>query len=52
MTEVSHRTLIKATGAIGAAILPASWAIETANAAGAIPPTISLICTAAAAQAA
>jgi gluconate 2-dehydrogenase gamma chain len=52
MTEVSRRTLIKATGAIGAAILPAGPASETANAkarAGAIPTPASSICAAAAA---
>ena len=32
MTEVSRRALIKATGAIGAAILPAGAAVETAEA--------------------
>ena len=50
MTEVSRRTLIKATSAIGAAILPAAF--ETANAAtlaGAKPTATSSICGAAAA---
>ena len=53
MTEVSRRTLIKATGAIGAAILPAAPAIGTANAAapaGAIPAATSSICATAAAS--
>jgi len=52
MSEVSRRTLIKATGAIGAAILPAGPAFETANVAtpaGAIPAAASPICAAAAA---
>ena len=38
MTEVSRRALIKATGAIGAAILPAGATIETANAKGPAAP--------------
>jgi nitrous oxide reductase len=32
MTELSRRALIKATGVIGAAMLPAGAAVETANA--------------------
>jgi gluconate 2-dehydrogenase gamma chain len=53
MTEVLRRTLIKATGAIGAAMLPAGAAIETANSAapvGATPAATSSICAAAAAS--
>jgi gluconate 2-dehydrogenase gamma chain len=53
MAEVSRRTLIKATGAIGAAMLPAAPAIETANGAGpaaAIPAATSSVCAAAAAS--
>src|SRR5271170_6168710 len=49
MTEVSRRALIKATGAIGAAILPVGATIEPANAAGAIPAAASFICATAAA---
>lgn len=33
MTEVSRRALFRATGAIGAAMLPAGPAVETADAA-------------------
>jgi gluconate 2-dehydrogenase gamma chain len=53
MTEVSRRTVIKATGVIGAAILPAGAAIETADAKGpaaAILAAPSSICAAAAAS--
>src|SRR6201998_1158044 len=53
MTEVSRRTLIKATGAIGAAMLPAGAAIETANSAapvGATPAATPSICAATAAS--
>jgi len=47
MTEVSRRALIKATGVIGAAMLPASAAVETANAkapAAAKPAATSSFC--------
>jgi gluconate 2-dehydrogenase gamma chain len=53
MNEMSRRALIKATGAIGAAILPAGAAIETANAKlpeTAIPVATASICAAAAAS--
>src|SRR3984893_4112166 len=49
MTEVSRRALIKATGAIGAAMLPAGAAIETADAkvpVAAKPATTSSFCAA------
>src|SRR6516164_4865508 len=51
MTDVSRRALIKATGAIGAAMLPAGAAIETGNAklpATAIPAATPPICAGAA----
>jgi gluconate 2-dehydrogenase gamma chain len=51
MTEVSRRAFIKGTGAIGAAMLPAGEAIETANAklpATAMPAATPSICAAAA----
>src|SRR6266404_8047225 len=51
MTEVSRRALIKATGAIGAAILPAGAAIETADAkvpVAAKPAATSSFCAASA----
>jgi gluconate 2-dehydrogenase gamma chain len=53
MTEVSRRTVIKATGAIGAAILPAGAAIGTTNAKEpevARPIATRSICAAAAAS--
>jgi len=52
MSEVSRRALIKATGAIGAAMLPTGPAVETAKAAtpaAVTPAAISSICAAAAA---
>src|SRR6266478_5761972 len=51
MTEVSRRALIKATGAIGSAILPAGAAIETADAkvpVAAKPAATSSFCAASA----
>jgi hypothetical protein len=51
MAEVTRRALFKATGAIGAAILPAGAAIETAHAKAPPAPTRATMASLCAAEA-